>query len=211
MRSTSFFIAVMLVGVTGLPVGPPQLLVAPAGAGPHHRIDRAYARTLPSGSSIGVMLGTPITSETAVVGDAWVGSVRSASTLGGRDVIPAGSQASGTVTSVTPARKGDRATLGLGLNLVVVGNRRYRVHGSMAPIVAGSTRGRNLGAIGAATAAGAVIGHAAAGSNKGTIVGGLVGGGAAAGAVSQTRGWQVSLKDGALLTFTTTEALAVRR
>jgi len=182
MRHTSFILALVFVGVAGLPLGPPQLRVATASARTSHRwIDRS-TRTLPSGSSIDVTLATPVTSQTAVVGDEWSGSVRSASTLGGHTVITAGSPVTGTVTSVTPARSGDRATLGLGLRSIVVGERRYRLHGSMPAIVAGSTRGRNLGAIGAATAAGAVIGHAASGTNKGTIVGGLVGAGAAAGA-----------------------------
>jgi hypothetical protein len=37
-----------------------------------------------------------------------------------------------------------------------------------------------------------------------------VGGGAATGVVSQTKGWQVVLKSGTPLTFTTSQALAVR-
>jgi hypothetical protein len=166
--------------------------------------------TLPSGTSIDITLGTPITSETANIGTAWSGSTRGALSLEGHDVIPAGSTVSGTVTSVKPARKGDRAMLDLGLTSINVGTHSYRVHGSMESIVAGSTRARNLGAIGAATAAGAIIGHAVAGSGKGTIIGGLIGGGAATGAVTQTKGYQVSLKEGTPLTFTTTEAVAVR-
>jgi hypothetical protein len=37
-----------------------------------------------------------------------------------------------------------------------------------------------------------------------------VGGGAATGVVSQSKGWQVLLKQGTPLTFTTSEAVAVR-
>lgn len=167
--------------------------------------------TMPSGTSIEVALATPLSSKTANVGDAWSGSVRNASVVGGRDVIPAGSSVAGTVTGVTPAHKGDRAMLDLGLTSVTVGDRTYRVRGSMESVIAGSTRARNLGAIGAATAAGAIVGHAIGGSGRGTLIGAIVGGGAATGAVSQTQGYQVVLKEGTPLTFTTSEALAVRR
>ena len=171
---------------------------------------RAADLSLPSGTSIDISLTTPLTSETASVGDAWTGTVRNASVVDGRNVIPAGSLVAGTVTSVTTAQKGDRAMLDLELTSVTVGDRNYRVRGSMESVVAGSTRARNLGAIGATTVAGAVIGHAVGCSRKGTIIGGLLGAGAGAAAVSRTRGYQVELKEGTALTFTTNESVAVR-
>jgi hypothetical protein len=165
--------------------------------------------SLPSGTSLDVSLTTPLTSESARVGDAWTGVVRNAIVLDGRSVLPAGSLVAGTITSVTAARKGDRAMLDLELTSVTVGDEHYRVRGSMESVVAGSTRARNLGAVGATAVAGAVIGHEVGGSN-GTVVGGLIGAGAGAAAVSQTKGWQVVLKEGTALTFTTNEAFAVR-
>lgn len=173
-------------------------------------VARVADLNLPSGTSINVTLGTALSSEAASVGDAWTGVVANSVVLNGRTVAPAGSVAGGTVTGVRPARKGDRAMLDLGLTSFTVGDRNYRVHGTTEAIVAGSTRARNLGVIGAATAAGAVIGHAIGGSGKGTLIGAIVGGGAATGAVSQTKGWQVVLKQGTPLTFTTNEAVAVR-
>jgi hypothetical protein len=176
--------------------------------------DAAYARVadinLPSGTSIDVTLGTSLSSETASAGDAWTGVVTNSVTVDGTTLAPAGSVAGGTVIGVRPAHRGDRAMLDLGLTSFTVGDRNYRVHGSTEAIIAGSPRARNLGAIGAATAAGAVVGHAISGTGKGTIIGAIVGGGAATGVVSQTKGWQVVLKQGTLLTFTTSEAVAVR-
>jgi hypothetical protein len=171
---------------------------------------RVADMNLPSGTSIDVSLGTNLSSESASVGDAWTGTVAQAVVLNGRTVAPAGSVAGGTVTGVKPARKGDRAMLDLGLSSFTVGDRTYRVHGTTEAVIAGSPRARNLGVIGAATAAGAIIGHAIGGSGKGTVIGAIVGGGAATGAVSQTKGWQVVLKQGTALTFTTNEAVAVR-
>jgi len=198
VRHTVIFSGVVLVAASAL-----------LACRPEHTASFA-SLTIPSGSSIDITLGTALTSETASVGNLWSGTTRSASVRDGRDVIPAGSAVRGTITGVTPARKGDRAMLDLGLTSFTAGGRDYSVHGTMESVVAGSPRARNLGAIGAATVAGAVIGHQIDGSSTGTIVGGLIGAGAATGVVSQTKGYQVVLKQGTPLTFTTHEAVAVR-
>lgn len=167
--------------------------------------------TLPSGTSIDITLATALTSKNASVGDAWTGSVQTPAYFDGQNVIPVGSSVSGTVTSVRPALKGDRAMLDLGMNSFTVDGRGYRVNGSMEAIVAGSTRARNLGAIAGSAAAGALVGQAVSGSTKGTVVGAVVGGGVATGVVAASDGYQVVLKPGVLLSFTTDEAVAVRR
>jgi len=173
------------------------------------RGDTRSTMTLPAGTAVEITLGTSITSETAHVGDAWSGTIRSASVVGGHDMMAVGSSVSGTVTAVTAAHSGNRAMLDLGLASVTVDGRSYHVRGGMESVIAGSPRARNLGAIGAATVAGAVVGHQIGGSDKGTVIGGLIGGAAATGVVSQTKGYQVVLKQGTPLTFTTTQALAV--
>jgi hypothetical protein len=165
----------------------------------------------PSGTSFDVTLGTTITSEAANVGDAWNGVLANSVVVDGRTLAPAGSAVGGTVTGVTAAKQGNRAMLDLGLTSFNVGGRNYWVHGNTEAVIAGSPRARNLGAIAAATAAGAVVGHQIGGSDKGTVIGAIVGAGAATGVVSQTKGWQVVLKQGTPLTFTTSEAVAVRQ
>src|SRR4029079_16450329 len=161
-------------------------------------------------TSVDVTLVSPVSSKTARLGDRWTGTLRTALVLDGRDVVAAGSPVMGTVPSVTPAHKGDRAMLDLALTSITVRDHDYKVGGGMESVVAGSTRARNLGAIGAATATGAIVGHAIGGSDKSTVIGAVVGGGAATAAVSQTEGWQVVLNEGTPLTFTTDEAVAVR-
>ena len=162
--------------------------------------------TVPSGTSLEVTLGTSLSSEDASVGDAWTGSV-----LNGRDGIPAGSVVSGTVSAVKAAKKGERAMIDLALSSITIGDHRYPVHGSTEAIIAGSTRARNLGAIAGSAAAGALIGRAVGGSGKGAVIGGVVGGAAATGVVAGSKGYQVLLKSGTPLTFTTSEAVAVRQ
>ena len=166
--------------------------------------------TVPAGTSIDITLDTRITSETASVGDAWNGSTRAATMVDGHQVIPAGSPVVGTVAAATPAHKGDRAMLDLTLASVNVDGRSYHLRASTEAVIAGSTRARNLGAIAGATAAGAVVGQAIGGSTKSTVIGAVIGGGAATGVVSQTKGYQVVLKQGTPLTFTTGAPVAVR-
>jgi hypothetical protein len=162
--------------------------------------------TVPSGASIEVSLNTTLSSEEASVGDGWSGSV-----ITGPEGIPAGSVVSGTVTGVKPASKGDRAMLDLGLTSISVGGRSTPAHGSTEAIIAGSTRARNLGAIAGSAAAGALVGKAVTGTGEGAVVGAVVGAGAATGVVAASDGYQVVLKSGTPLTFTTTEAIAVRQ
>jgi len=212
MRHAHFISSVALVAATVLGGCRPDGQVAQNGTNTSTSTSTRHASelTLPSATSIDVMLGTQVSSETAGVGDTWSGTLQHASVVDGRNVIPAGSSVSGTVTGVRAARKGDRAMLDLGLTTITVGGHSYRVHGSTEAVIAGSPRARNLGAIAGGVAAGALIGKAVSHSNKGTIIGGLIGGAATTGAVSQTKGWQVVLKQGTLLTFTTDQAVAVR-
>jgi hypothetical protein len=171
---------------------------------------RAASSTIPSGTSIDVTLNTRLTSETASVGDSWTGSVRNSPVIDDRNAIPTGSVVSGTVTGAKPAHKGDRAMLDLGLTSITVGGHRYPVHGRTEAVIAGSTRARNLGAIAGSAAAGALIGKAVSGTGKGALIGGVIGGGVATGVVAASDGYQVVLKPGTALTFTTSEVIAVR-
>jgi hypothetical protein len=206
MRHTRFISSVALVAATLLSGCNEQKLAQNGNSTTSTRTTTIQTSTMPSGTSLDVQLATSLTSKTASVGDAWSGSI-----INGREGIPAGSLVSGTVTSVTPARKGDRAMLDLGLTSITVDGRSYRVGGSTEAIIAGSTRARNLGAIAGGAAAGALIGRAVSGgSNKGTIIGAVVGGGTATGVVAASDGYQVVLKPGIALNFTTNEAVAVR-
>ncbi len=201
---------------------PPEQATAPR---PRHRAPRPEtgggtepARTaaaptvsVPSGTPVTVTVNTKISSETAQVGDTWSGVVKDNVNVGEKTVIPAGSTVSGTVTDVKPAAKGDRATLALSVSSITVEGRDYPVHASTEPIVAGSTRARNIGAVAGGAAAGALIGRAVGGSGKGALIGGLLGGAAAGGAVAKSKGYQVVLKEGTDITFNTTAPVAIRR
>jgi outer membrane lipoprotein SlyB len=203
MRHANWIFMVALVAAAGLSGCNEQQVAQNATNTSSHA---SNSLTVPSGTSIEVTLGTALSSETAGAGTAWSGTV-----LNGREGIPTGSSVAGTVTSAKAARKGDRAMLDLGLTSVTVAGHRYAMHGSTEPIIAGSTRARNLGAIGGSAAAGAIVGHQVGGSDKGTIIGALIGAGVATAVVANSDGYQVVLKPGSALTFTTNEAVAVRQ
>jgi hypothetical protein len=163
--------------------------------------------TMGAGTSVKIEITAAITSETAQQGDAWTGTVKENVIVGNRVVIPAGSTVNGVVNGSTPAKKGDRAMLLLGINSVNVDGKDIMVRGSTDSIIAGSTRARNVGTVGAGAAAGAVIGHAIGGSGKGSLIGGLIGAAATSAIVSGTKGYQVTIKPGAEITFQTDEAV----
>lgn len=165
--------------------------------------------SVPAGTALKVTLSAPISSETAQAGDAWEGTVKEPLVIGTSAPIPAGSTIRGVIRAVKPAEKGDRAMLNLAVTSVVVGGSVHTLAASTEEIVAGSTRARNLGAVAGGAAAGAIIGKAV-GGGKGALIGGLAGAAATAGAVSTTKGYQVVLKEGTELTFTTDEAVVMK-
>jgi len=164
---------------------------------------------LSAGSSFNVNVQTQLTTETAHVGDTWTGQVKDNVIVGDRVAIPAGSTVTGTVLSSIPAKKGSRASLQLGVQSVEVNGKSYPVNASAENIVAGSPRARNVGAVVGGTAAGALIGKAVSGGGKGALIGGLIGGAAATGVVASSKGYQVTVKEGAELPFTVNQNVRV--
>jgi hypothetical protein len=167
------------------------------------------SHTLLAGTSIDVVLGSTLSSENASVGDAWHGTVQDNVATQNGGLVPAGSTVSGVVVGVTPARRGSRAMLDLGLRRIRMDGRDESVTASTEAVIAGSTRARNLGAIAGGAVAGALIGKVV-GDGKNAAVGGLIGGGAATAVVAGSKGYQVVLKSGTVMSFTVNQTVAVR-
>jgi len=161
---------------------------------------------IPAGTPIEVRLTSAISSKHDRVGSRWSGLTTKPVIVDGEIVLAAGSLVEGTVTGSIPASKGVRALLDLRVNEVDT----HRIRASTEPVIAGSPRARNLGAIASGTAAGALIGKAVGGDGKDAAVGGLIGGAVATGAVAASKGYQVVLKEGTVMTFTTDAEVAVR-
>jgi hypothetical protein len=131
--------------------------------------------------------------------------------VGSNVPIPAGARVNGVVRAVEPAERGSRAMLLLAVRSVEIDGKTYEVSAGTDSIIAGSTRARNVGAVAGGAAAGALIGKAIGGSNKGALIGGLIGGAAATGAVAKSKGYQVTVKEGAEMTFTLNKTATIRR
>ena len=166
--------------------------------------------TLAAGTPIEVTVSTPISTDKAQVGDTWTGEVKDNVIVGNTVVIPSGSTVSGVVNAVQPAQRGTKASLSLAVKSISVNGREHMVSASTEPIVAGSPRARNLGAMAGGAAAGALIGKAVGGGGKGALIGGLIGGAAAGAGVAASKGYQVVVKEGTTITFSVNEAVMVK-
>ena len=175
-----------------------------------NRVTRSTpARSLTSGTVLNVTLGSTINSETASVGDSWQGTLTDNVQVQNGDMIAAGSNVRGVVTAVVPAKRGSRAMLDLSVRGITANGRDQALTANGESVIAGSTRARNLGAIAGGVAAGALIGKAV-GDGKNATVGGIIGGVAATGVVAGSKGYQVVLKPGTVMSFTVNQSVAMR-
>lgn len=164
-----------------------------------------------AGTPLNVAVDTQLSSESANVGDTWSGTLKENVIVGDRVVFPAGSVVSGVVTEAQPAGgKGKLARLGFSVTSISANGHRVAVDAGTETIEAGSARARNLGAIAASAGAGALIGKAVGGSGKGALIGGLIGGAAAGAAVAKSKGYQVVIKEGTVVTFNVKQPVTVR-
>ena len=149
-----------------------------------------------------VRLDTQVSTENAQSGDTWSGTVSQSVIAGNRVVIPAGTPVEGVVTSSTQGTHDNRPEMSLAIRGVTVDGRTQAVNAVTEPIVAGSNRAKKLGVIAGGAAAGALLGHAVARGEHGTLIGGILGGAAGYG-LSRHALRTMQLKPGTVLTFTT--------
>ena len=194
---------------TATPTPAPRVETPPA---PKPRVVQAApSATVAAGTGVKVTMTTALTSETAQVGQEWSGAIAEPVIVGSMAPFPAGSTVHGVVDGVKPATKGDRAVLVLRVTSITANGKTHSISATSDSIIAGSTRARNVGAVAGGAAAGALIGRAVGGSGKGALIGGLIGGAAATGAVAKSKGYQVTVKEGAEMTFTLNKTATIRR
>ncbi len=163
---------------------------------------------VPVGASLSVRLDETLSSETARRGDGWQGVVVNPVVIDGEEAIPQGAIVEGVVVATEEAQRGSRARLELGVRSIRVGDHKTSLHASAQPVIAGSPRARNLGAIAGGAAAGAILGEAIDDKpGTGAVIGGAIG----AGAVAASKGYQVVLENGTVMKFVISESVAVRK
>lgn len=197
------------------PPGAPPAPVAPAtteggaSAAPAARAAEAPAPprpapvrmvSVPANTSLRVSLTTAVASDTSAVEDRVTGSIVRDVLVDGEPVIPAGSRVNGEVTLAQPSAKvKGRASLTLRFHTVTIGSRRYDITAEPVRREAQGTKKKDARDIGIGAGAGAVIGGII-GGGKGAGIGAAVGGGAGTAKVLATKGAEVRLPSGTIVT-----------
>jgi hypothetical protein len=163
-----------------------------------------------SGTMIEVTLDQSVSSKSNNQGDHFEASVAAPVMVGGKQVIPKGARASGTVTVAKSAgRFKGNAELGLVLDSVTVNGKQYTIETTEVD-EAGKGRGKRtaIGAGGGA-AVGAVIG-AIAGGGKGAAIGAGAGAGAGTAGAALTGNRDITLPAETKLNFKLSASLELR-
>jgi len=167
--------------------------------------------TVRAGTPIDVRLDTRLATDDNSVGDSWSGVVARdvISPSGRRVLIPAGTPVEGVVTVAEQGRSGVKGRMDLAMRSISMNGDYRRLNASTEPIIDGSKQAKKIGAVVGGAAAGGLLGHAV-GGDKGGILGGLLGGLAGYGATRHS-GRTVTVREGTVITFTTTTDMLAYR
>lgn len=159
--------------------------------------------TIPTGTPIPVVTDQTISSKDAKLGQTVTGTIAKDVIVDGKVVIPKGSAAKLSVSSVQASgRLSTPAKLYLRLRTVTVKGKAYTFASSSAGRTEKGKGKRDTGFIGGGAAGGAVIG-ALAGGGKGAAIGAAAGAGAGTAGAAATGKKEVEFPAESRLTFTT--------
>jgi hypothetical protein len=166
--------------------------------------------TIPAGTTLNLRLATAVSSNGSRVEDAVQATLSRPVVIKGMTVIPAGAAVTGYVTEAAASgRVKGRARVGVRFSAVRVGNNRYTIRTSAVTREAPGTKKVDAAKIGIGAGAGAIVG-AVAGGKKGAAVGTAVGAAGGTGVVLATRGQEVALARGSVVTPRLSEPVTIR-
>lgn len=188
------------------PAPPPEAVWTDAVAVP---IDREVV--IPAGTMLRLRPAHSIGSDISRVEEPVTASLVRTVSVGGRDVLPAGSTAYGVVTEARRAGKvKGRARVGVRFTQIAPrGGPRYTMRTRSWVAVAPATKKNDALTIGVPAAGGAAIG-ALVGGKKGAAIGAAAGGGGGTAVVLTTRGKEVRVGRGATLAVRLIAPLTLR-
>jgi hypothetical protein len=165
---------------------------------------------LPAGTTLPLELRSAVASDESQVEDSVRATLRTALVVDGHQVLPAGTELTGTVTDAERAgRVKGRARVAFRFSSLRYDGERYRIDTDAIEQVGEATKGEDATKIGIGAGLGAAIG-ALAGGKGGAAKGAAIGGGAGTGVVLATRGKDVRLEPGAQIETRLVAPLAVR-
>jgi hypothetical protein len=201
MARTNHFATGALILAFAMLVPEASTVSAPLAARePAAREDRQI--TIPAGTVLRLRVDRGFGSDISRVEDPVAATLARSVIVGGRTVLPAGSTASGFVSEATrPGRVKGRGRVAVRFTQIRPADesRSYRMQTRSWVAVAPATKKKDALTIGIPAAGGAAIGALVDGK-KGAGIGAAVGGGAGTAAVLTTRGKDVRIGRGALLT-----------
>lgn len=166
--------------------------------------------TIPAGTTLTLALTSAVSSQSSNVEDPVNATLRRAIVVDGVTVVPAGAAVSGYVSEADRSgRVKGRARIGVRFTSLRANDTRYNIRTAAIAREARGTKKKDAVKIGAGAGAGALVG-AITGGKKGAAIGSAVGAGAGTGVVLATRGEEVSLGSGAVVTTRLSEPLTVR-
>jgi hypothetical protein len=166
--------------------------------------------TVPAGTTVSVRMDSSVGSDTSRVEDAVRGTVTRGVNVGGANVIPPGSQVIGSVTSaVRPGKVKGRSYVAMRFHTLVAHDDKYSIRTGAVARRGRATKKQDAAKIGIPAAGGAVIGGIV-GGKKGAAIGGAAGGGAGTAVVLSTRGEDVHIARGSVVTVRLTEPVRIR-
>jgi hypothetical protein len=184
----------------------------PRSAAETSRHTKWHEVTIPSGTSLALVLETPVGSDTSSVEAPVTAHLARAVTIDGVTAVPQGSEVTGVVTEATRAAKvKGLAQIAMRFDTLSPRGADERYHIETSPVArsAAATKKEDTVKILAPAVGGAIIGRIA-GGRKGAAIGAGAGAGAGTAVVMSTRGKEVRLAKGATLTLRLTEPLTVR-
>jgi hypothetical protein len=166
--------------------------------------------TIPSGIALSIKLASTVASDKSKVEDPVRGSLTKPVVVNGATAVPAGSPVSGSVLEAKEAgRVKGLASIAIRFDRLSVENETHNIRTARIAREAKPTKGEDAKKVGIGAGAGALVG-ALAGGKKGALVGGAVGAGAGTGVVLATRGDEVRLPAGTVVTTTLQEPLTIQ-
>ncbi|HEU5450567.1 MAG TPA: hypothetical protein VFU76_01200 [Terriglobales bacterium] len=169
----------------------------------------AAAQTVPAGTPLNVRIIENLSSDKSNVGDAFHGTLAEPLVVNGRTVLAKGTDVSGTVTRAHPSgRLSDPGVLELTLNSVNTASGLYPISAPPLLLKGESHTKSNVTKIGGGAAAGAILGGIF-GGGKGAAIGAGAGAAAGTGVAAATGKKDTRIESEAILTWTTSEPMAL--
>jgi hypothetical protein len=166
--------------------------------------------TIPAGTTLSLALQSEVSSKSSAVEDRVNATLRRGIVVDGVTAVPAGATVSGYVTEATRSgRVKGRARVGVRFTSLRAGDGRHDIRTAVISRQARATKKQDAAKIGIGAGAGAVVG-AVAGGKKGAAIGSAVGGAGGTGVVLATRGEEVTLARGSVVTTRLTAPITVR-